>query len=559
LTATVAPGLEAPGEKASGAQTLAWLAAQPLRRTPHRLSALVALLGLVLTGALSWTAASQFDHNEDRLIELRVKEAGSALTGALPAIQTPLASAAALAEATGGNPDQFKAYMSAYVGPGRQFVTASLLTVQSGTVPIVTEGSAAALGSDPKAAEALFGPSVPPSVLHVMGFLQGANPRLGYAYTAPGGGMRYTAYGESALPVNRRLRIANDAAFADLNYALYLGRTVGQQDLLQASVNHLPIGGRHARTVVPFGDSAFTLVMSPKHALSGTLSNRLPWVIAGFGTIVSLAFGAITERLIRRQTNAEQLAVHLEQTADENRRLYAEQRAVAETLQRALLPESLPEINGVEVGVRYIPGVEGIHIGGDWYDVILIDDTHFLVLVGDVSGRGLRAATVMASLLYAVRAYAAQGDEPAAIVGKLGQLLSLEDTGHFATVLCILVDLSLHQISIVNAGHLPPLLLVDDQGDFVTIDLGLPVGVSSTSSYTPVTVPVPEAATLLAFTDGLIERRGESVDIGLKRLRDTAVIEQPQRLDDLLHLIVDQLVAGGAGDDTVLLGVRWGA
>jgi hypothetical protein len=74
-----------------------------------------------------------------------------------------------------------------------------------------------------------------------------------------------------------------------------------------------------------------------------------------------------------------------------------------------------------------------------------------------------------------------------------------------------------------------------------------------------VTVPVPEAATLLAFTDGLIERRGESVDIGLKRLRDTAVIEQPQRLDDLLHLIVDQLVAGGAGDDTVLLGVRWGA
>ena len=536
--------------------------ARPVERTgrawigPHRLTVLVTGVGVALTAILAWTSWSQYDHNEQRLIDLRVKEAGSLVSGSLPAIQTPVASAAALAGATAGDPNEFRTFMTPYVGAGRQFVSASLWAPGADNAPIVVIGSPPALPTSPTEAAAFFGRAVQPSVLHVTGLLAGQNPRLGYAFTNPGAHRGYTAYVESALPTNRRIRIASNSAFADLDYALYVGRSQQPQDLLQASVKHLPMGGRHASAVVPFGDSAFTLVMAPRRPLSGALSQRLPWIIGGFGTLLALGAGLLTERLIRRRQQAERLAERLDRIAAENRRLYAEQRTVAEVLQRSLLPEALPRIAGAETGVLYLPGVEGMHIGGDWYDIIVYDDDHVLFVVGDVSGRGLGSATVMASLRYAVRAYAAQGDPPEVILTKLSVLLSVERSGHFATVLCIFVNLADHEITVANAGHLPPLLMHGGEGDFIENDVGVPIGVSP-ASYAAVTVAVPPDATLMAFTDGLVERRDESLDVGLKRLRDTAVGAGRLSLDDLLSAVVQGLVGEGVDDDTVVLGLRW--
>ena len=115
----------------------------------------------------------------------------------------------------------------------------------------------------------------------------------------------------------------------------------------------------------------------------------------------------------------------LERIAEENRRLYSEQRTIAQTLQHALLPEALPKIQGVETGARYEAGVEGVDIGGDWYDLIALDDHRLLLVVGDVSGRGVRAAATMASLRYAIHAYAAQNDPPATILTKLSKLVNV--------------------------------------------------------------------------------------------------------------------------------------
>ena len=134
----------------------------------------------------------------------------------------------------------------------------------------------------------------------------------------------------------------------------------------------------------------------------------------------------MTERLVRRRTHAEFLA-------EQNARLFSEQRSVAQTLQHSLLPEQLPDFDGLELAVRYVPGVDGVEIGGDWYDVIGRDNGDIIFVVGDVSGRGLRAATVMASLRYAIRAYAAQGDDPAIILAKLAKLIDIVRDGHFAT------------------------------------------------------------------------------------------------------------------------------
>ena len=154
--------------------------------------------------------------------------------------------------------------------------------------------------------------------------------------------------------------------------------------------------------------------MTPVEELGGTLLARLQWLLLGFGLVLTVGAAALTERLVRRREQAQRLADQLGVVADENARLYAEQRTVAQTLQHSLLPETLPETPELTVRARYIAGVAEIDIGGDWYDVIELDNGNVLFVVGDVSGRGLRAATVMASLRYAIRAYAAQGDDPAA-------------------------------------------------------------------------------------------------------------------------------------------------
>jgi serine phosphatase RsbU (regulator of sigma subunit) len=200
--------------------------------------------------------------------------------------------------------------------------------------------------------------------------------------------------------------------------------------------------------------------------------------------------------------------------------------------------------------------VEGVDIGGDWYDAMAVDDKRLLLVVGDVSGRGLDAATTMAALRYAIHAYAAQGDKPGTILTKLNKLVSVKSSGQLATVLCVLVDLDTHELTITSAGHLPPLLISDGHGEFVKSDVGLPIGVDRHAAYTSATVTVAPGATLLAFTDGLVERRGESIDVGLGRLRDHATSNHAT-LDELLTRVVSNLRQDGSDDDTAIAGIRW--
>lgn len=521
----------------------------------QRLTIAVLVVALLVVGVLTWTSWLVYRHNENRLLDLKAKEAGSVLSAALPGVQTPLASAAELADATNGNPQQFEQLMAPFVGPGGPFVSASLWPLATpGSGPVATVGSEPALAAQPTQAAAFLSRTARSPRLSVTGILGSQNPRLGYEFNSSLPNRRFVAYAETALPPHRQSALAKNSAFSDLSFALYLGRSARPANLLEASVDRVPSHG--AVAVVPFGDSAFTLVVQPRGSLSGTLSERLPWIIAVFGALLALAAAVTTERLVRRRRQAESLAGALDQVAEENRRLYTEQRTIAQTLQHALLPELLPDMEGIDSSSRYVPGVKGIDVGGDWYDLIAIDDRTALFVVGDVSGRGLDAAVVMASLRYAIRAYAAQGDAPALILTKLSDLVSVERAGHFATVLCAQCDIDRHEITVANAGHLPPLLICGDTAEFLTISTGLPVGVSSRPAYGEVIVPVPSGATLLAFTDGLVERRGENLDAGLQRLRDLAVGDEGS-LEEFLTTLVGGLTNGGSDDDTALLGVRW--
>jgi serine phosphatase RsbU (regulator of sigma subunit) len=363
-------------------------------------------------------------------------------------------------------------------------------------------------------------------------------------------------YAETLLPANRRSRLERNAAFSDLNYALYLGRSARPQQLLVTDVSDPPIRGRQAKDVVPFGDSALTLVVSARQPLGGTLPQRLPWIVLAVGVLLTLGAAELTRRLIHGRRNAEGLADRLEQTAAENERLYAEQRTIAVTLQRALLPAELPRLAGAEASARFEPGEQRVEIGGDWYDVIPSGGDQVLMVVGDVTGRGLGAAATMASLRYAIRAYAAEHDSPGVILTKLSQLLDVTADGRLATVLCARVDLARRRITLASAGHLPPLLVSDSHAEYIEGELGPPIGVAGNGNYASTTVAAPAAATLIAFTDGLIERRDETLDAGLARLR-TAVGGADLALPNLLDQLIGQLRPTPADDDTAIVGIRW--
>jgi serine phosphatase RsbU (regulator of sigma subunit) len=515
------------------------------------------LIGLVVTAALTVTSLVLYERNENRLLGLRVRELGLVLTAAVPSIQTPLASAAELADATNGSPQKFRAFMAPYVGPGRQFASASLWPLGTAHLaPSVFLGAAPALASMPVKARQFFARAGRTHLLSISDIIVSPHLGLGYEFQTPGVHGGFAAYAESLIPADRRSRLARNSAFSDLDYVLYLGRSRRPQDLLLTSLPSLHVSGRQASDVVPFGDSAFTVVVTPRASLGGPFFASLPWIIAVLGTLMALAAALMTDRLARRRHHAERLAGVLDRVATENREMYTEQRSIAQTLQHALLPDELPEFRGLQVSARYVPATSGIDVGGDWYDVVAIDEQRVLLLIGDVSGHGLRAATTMASLRHAALAYAAQDHRPATVLSRLSDLVNRGAHDYFATVLCALIDVDAHLLTVASAGHIAPLLLAGDGGRFVDFDVNVPIGVERNSQYGESTVSVPPNATLVAFTDGLVERRGEALDVGLARLRDAAVGQQ-LALEDLLEKLTLDLASEDHHDDTAILGVRW--
>ncbi len=287
------------------------------------------------------------------------------------------------------------------------------------------------------------------------------------SFAGPGG--TYVASAGQALPGSRRIVIPSSSPDAGLKIAIYFGKATSSAALVETNASHLPLTGTVSTAIVPFGSSVLTLVISPKSPLTGRWSELLPWGILGVGLLLTIGLVAMTERLVRRRQHAETLA-------QENRRLYGEQRNVSLTLQRSLLPKALPEIDGVEFAARYIPGESGIEVGGDWYSAIAIDDHRFAFVVGDVSGRGLAAATIMAGLRYTIRAYASLAYDPARILEMASKEISIASHGHFATVLVGLVDNDRREVTMANAGHLPALLLNSEQSQFAETPVGFHSG-----------------------------------------------------------------------------------
>ncbi|WP_433306337.1 PP2C family protein-serine/threonine phosphatase [Actinoplanes sp. CA-030573] len=229
------------------------------------------------------------------------------------------------------------------------------------------------------------------------------------------------------------------------------------------------------------------------------------------------------------------------------------EQAAALALQRSLLPSTLPEVPGVEMAARYVPGHE-FGIGGDWYDVFPLPSGWLGVVIGDVSGHGLASAVVMGRIRSALRAYTLIADDPAEALTLLDRKVRHFEAGSLTTALYAMISPDRSEALVSSAGHPPPILAVPGEPATVTVlPSDPPLGVDAQPRRRTTAVPLPPGATLVLYTDGLVERRGEVIDVGLDRL--TRIVE-PAPPELLCGRIIARVGLNAPTDDVALLVVR---
>ena len=217
----------------------------------------------------------------------------------------------------------------------------------------------------------------------------------------------------------------------------------------------------------------------------------------------------------------------------------APERSAARTLQRSLLPTRFPAVEGLELASRFV-AAEDFGVGGDWLDVFRLPDGGIGVVVGDVAGTGLRAAIVMGRLRSSLRAYAIESTSPAEALDRVDRKFAHFEPDELATILYLLVSPDLSHFTAASRGHPPPLIALDGQ-DAMVVDCSPrpPIGAHIATPGINITCELPIGSTVACFTDGLIERRDESIDVGLERLRR---VFRPGPPDEVCGAVMAQVI-----------------
>ena len=243
------------------------------------------------------------------------------------------------------------------------------------------------------------------------------------------------------------------------------------------------------------------------------------------------------------------------QDVTEARKAEREHR-IAETLQRGLLPDRLPEVPGMGLAARYVPAGADTAVGGDWYDVVELPSGHIGLAIGDVAGHGPRAASTMGQLRMALRAYALEEPSPAEVVSRLDRLVSRLLVSEIVTLVYLVLDLDSGMVQFTNAGHPPPLLVgPGGQSSFLEDGLRSPLGCDDPELPAQASFRLVPGSTLLLYTDGLVEERGASIDEGLQRLA-TVATDCGQDIEAYCEQLLCSMVEGETTDDVALLVIR---
>jgi anti-sigma regulatory factor (Ser/Thr protein kinase) len=261
------------------------------------------------------------------------------------------------------------------------------------------------------------------------------------------------------------------------------------------------------------------------------------------GTLTPRVFTNEDQELLQSAADRAALAIFS--------RLTERERGLADALQRSLLPR-LPELPALSLAGRYLPAAEA-RLGGDWYDAFELPDGRLGLAIGDVVGHGFHAAALMGQMRSALRAHALDGMAPADVLSRLSRLLRQIEPGRTATLVYIVFDAHGGRLTVASAGHPPP--LVHPPGgapSFIDLNGSVPLGASRHILYDDVVLECPPETTVVLYTDGLVERPGESLDTGLERL-GSLVGNGEENLEHLCDQLIDALLPEGPGADDVAL------
>jgi serine phosphatase RsbU (regulator of sigma subunit) len=230
------------------------------------------------------------------------------------------------------------------------------------------------------------------------------------------------------------------------------------------------------------------------------------------------------------------------------------EQAAALALQRSLLPATLPGLTGLSSAARYVPGHE-FGIGGDWYDLLPLPSGWVGVVIGDVSGHGLASAVVMGRVRSALRAYSLITDDPGEALTMLDRKVRHFEAGTLTTALYAMISPDRTTLTVSSAGHLAPVLAVPGRpAALLDIPVDPPLGVGRlTGNRRTASFDLPPGAVLLCYTDGLVERRGQVIDVGLKALVDVVEPEDPEAV---CATVMARVGVEKPTDDIAILAVR---
>ncbi|MEV6005227.1 SpoIIE family protein phosphatase [Streptomyces sp. NPDC051976] len=257
---------------------------------------------------------------------------------------------------------------------------------------------------------------------------------------------------------------------------------------------------------------------------------------------------------------AAQLATHTALGVDKAV-LYGREAYIADALQREMLPDSLPQPTGVQLASRYLPAAESARVGGDWYDAIPLPGSRVALVVGDVMGHSMTSAAIMGQLRTTVQTLAGLDLAPQEVLYHLDEQAQRLGQDRMATCVYAVYDPIAHRLVVANAGHPPPILLhADGLAEVLRVPPGAPIGVGGVP-FEAVELPAPAGATLLLYTDGLVESRSRDVWGGIEllreRLHDAATVVSPPPLEPLCDEVLEILGPGDRDDDIALLAARF--
>jgi len=237
---------------------------------------------------------------------------------------------------------------------------------------------------------------------------------------------------------------------------------------------------------------------------------------------------------------------------------FAREHTVAETLQRALMPDALPGIPGLDLAVRYLPATGGVYVGGDWYDVFPLGRDRVVLAIGDVVGHSIGSASVMGQIRSLLRAYTLDHPAPADVLRRTNAAVCQLLPDATATVFCGVLDMSAGELAYANAGH-PPALVREAEGGGEYLDgaPGAMLGVSADTRYATGHRSLSPGSELLLYTDGLIEDRRRDIAEGFGGLARVMRRSLAQTAEQTCQFVQTSMLGSGArADDVCILAVR---